>query len=373
MQRRRELMTFEHGHWAIATGSIATFNTPFAKPLRSLKAEFTPVQEGTGDPSPDNIRPITGWTGVNVERRGKNLFDAEKIVSDSNNVRTYIADGFLRFHTGSIRLAWNDINLPCPLRFSGRAKNFSIDGTNTLALNLYFSNGRTSTVSIKSQIPANSAADFSVTIGNSGDVLSSIKSSWTSRREAGFDLSVTQLELGLTATTYEPYNGTTLPIDWSSAGTVYGGYVDLVTGELVQEWYYGYTITHNTNFAIWRNGYNSFWMRNPNSTTPLALYVDGAKNAVCDILKACSNIDIYNARDYGVCVNNSGGIAWRVEGITTVEEMQTWLEAHPLTIGYKLANPIVHQLTPQQITALIGTNSIWSTANGNVTVEYWTR
>ena len=355
MQRRRELMTFEHGHWATATGGIATFNTPFAKPLRSLKVEFSPVQEGTGDPSPDNIRPITGWTGLTAYRTGKNIWD-EQWERGSYNASTGepkdIYDSNIRSKATS----------PIPIKpntsyyvYIGKAINvrclFYTEKDEFISAPTAVRN------SIITSPPSARLMRFYVGAGYGGTYGNNIAINYPA-----------------TATTYAPYSGTTTPVDWTTeASTVYGGYVDLVKGELVQEWYYGYTITHNTNFAIWRNGYYSFWMRNPNSTTPRALYVDGAKNAVCDILKACSNIDIYNARDYGVCVNNSGGIAWRVEGITTVEEMQTWLEAHPLTIGYKLANPIVHQLTPQQITALIGTNSIWSTANGNVTAEYWTR
>lgn len=504
MQRRRELMTFEHGHWATATGSIATFNTPFAKPLRSLKAEFMPVQEGTGDPSPDNIRPITGWTGVNVERRGKNLFDAEKIVSDSNNERTYIADGFLRFRTGTIRLAWNDINLPCPLRFSGRAKNFSTDGINTLALNLYFSDGRTSTVNIKSQIPANSAADFSVTMGNSGDVLSSITSSWTSGREAGFDLSVTQLELGLTTTTYEPFNGTTIPVTfpavgknllkttassgtliqgitlsvnsdgsiacsgtassagsfrigtvtlnagtysvsggiasnvyinvpryvndygkgakftlsetktldigfyfpkyWDASGvtiypqieigsaatayepytnTVYGGYVDLVKGEIWGEW----ELKKNSSQVLMIDAPNylgdvstQFYFQIPvRSTNDTRGYVDCAKylNNSAEMNRDGAH-DIWNYDGASLMhmrwLNSLTGIEVTDDRQTRITKIKAYIANNPIHTCTPLATPIMlGVIDPITITTLIGTNNIWSTANGNVTAEYWTR
>lgn len=46
--------------------SIVTVTDALAKPLDSLKVAITPVQSGSGDPSPDNIRPISGWTGCNV-------------------------------------------------------------------------------------------------------------------------------------------------------------------------------------------------------------------------------------------------------------------------------------------------------------------
>lgn len=47
------------------SGDIATFET-VAMPVESLIAEIKPVQSGSGDPSPDNIRPISGWDEVNV-------------------------------------------------------------------------------------------------------------------------------------------------------------------------------------------------------------------------------------------------------------------------------------------------------------------
>ena len=48
------------------TGNPVSFETNVAKPLTECLVSFSPVQSGTGDPSPENIRPITGWTGANV-------------------------------------------------------------------------------------------------------------------------------------------------------------------------------------------------------------------------------------------------------------------------------------------------------------------
>ena len=45
-----------------------------AKPLRAATFQISPVQSGSGDPSPSNVRPITGWTGANVTVTGMNLW-----------------------------------------------------------------------------------------------------------------------------------------------------------------------------------------------------------------------------------------------------------------------------------------------------------
>ena len=52
--------------------SIATFNDGSDLPLKSLTASIVPVQSGSGDPSPTNVRPITGWTEEVITRCGKN-------------------------------------------------------------------------------------------------------------------------------------------------------------------------------------------------------------------------------------------------------------------------------------------------------------
>lgn len=51
--------------------------------LTECKANFTPTQAGTGTPSPDNIRPISGRTSVKVERCGENLLSPEKILYET--------------------------------------------------------------------------------------------------------------------------------------------------------------------------------------------------------------------------------------------------------------------------------------------------
>ena len=50
-----------------ASGAVATFaDGADDVPVKSLVVNIDPVQSGSGDPSPDNIRPISGWTGVNL-------------------------------------------------------------------------------------------------------------------------------------------------------------------------------------------------------------------------------------------------------------------------------------------------------------------
>lgn len=47
-------------------GAIASFNDGADAPLNSLTASIVPVQAGSGDPSPTNVRPISGWTNETI-------------------------------------------------------------------------------------------------------------------------------------------------------------------------------------------------------------------------------------------------------------------------------------------------------------------
>lgn len=46
--------------------AIATFSDGANLPMPKLEVGIEPVQEGSGDPSPENVRPISGWDEVNV-------------------------------------------------------------------------------------------------------------------------------------------------------------------------------------------------------------------------------------------------------------------------------------------------------------------
>lgn len=50
-------------------------------PVKTLSVSIDPVQEGSGDPSPENVRPISGWTGANVSVAPTSAPDApDKVV-----------------------------------------------------------------------------------------------------------------------------------------------------------------------------------------------------------------------------------------------------------------------------------------------------
>lgn len=57
-----------------ASGTIASFTDGADDvEVKSLTVHIEPVQAGSGDPSPDNVRPISGWTGANISHSGADM------------------------------------------------------------------------------------------------------------------------------------------------------------------------------------------------------------------------------------------------------------------------------------------------------------
>lgn len=83
-----------------ATGNPAIFQTNVSKPLRNLMIPFEPVQAGTGDPSPSNIRPITGWTGMNIYQSGADTSNPLTIPVSWQTVAGTVYGGMLDALTG---------------------------------------------------------------------------------------------------------------------------------------------------------------------------------------------------------------------------------------------------------------------------------
>ena len=69
-----------------------------------------------------------------------------------------------------------------------------------------------------------------------------------------------------------------------------------------------------------------------------------------------------------IAVYANGIIRFYIDGITTLEGMISYATENPIEIAYKLATPYTIQLTPQQIAALSGVNTLY-TDSGDTSVS----
>ena len=229
MDYRRKIIA-NSPHLASASGAVATFSDGADDiPLKSLNVDIEPVQSGTGDPSPDNIRPISGLSGVKVTRTGKNLLRLPTFAEINN------ADSVSSYRSIPIQLAPNTRYYLSTTFLNG----YTANGKGMYGLITADPSGNNNWVAFAHSGKADGKQDGTVTT-NSDGLLYIRFSGVTEQRLSGLCAnSQIQLEEGSTATQYEPYNGAAIPISWQTeAGTVYGGKLDVLSGVLTAYHYY---------------------------------------------------------------------------------------------------------------------------------------
>ena len=88
---------------ATASGNPATFTTDVKKALAGLTIPFTPIQIGTGDPAPNNVREILGKSEIRILHSGEDTSDPS-IVTVSLGDTFY--GGSLDAATGILTVEW---------------------------------------------------------------------------------------------------------------------------------------------------------------------------------------------------------------------------------------------------------------------------
>ena len=326
-----------------ATGNPVTFETDLAKPLKSLVANFLPIQSGTGDPSPTNIRPITGWTGVDVWHGGKNLFS------------TTLEQGAISATNGND--SGSDARVRCVgfIHLSAGKYTVSAVGVGQAFFYVYDTNGQ--------YIQSESSAGFAniprtLTLVGDRYVRVAFRVSSNNENVTPSDVSNVQLEVGSSATTYEAQNITKYPVTWSTHGTIYGGYVDLVTGEVWGTW----------------AGIDKKWSEGENATDIGSGITRKAFNMV-DNLQTGNAKNKCNVAPYSANENAEIHFYYSGSGATN-RKARVFLPTETdgdtdIVIITNVSVPIlITTITPQQINALIGNNTIWSDGNWDCSVTF---
>ena len=317
-----------------------------------------PVQEGSGDPSPDNIRPITGHTGDVLTRCGKNLFSDDKLTIQDKNIRAYFNDpeGFL-LHAG----------MTYTLSLGGTAAN-------AIYVTTMDKVGGDGDI-------AKAYSETSLTFTPSETVRAQFNAYWTNGRPTD---TYMMLELGSTATAYEPYNAETFTADFNQ--TVYGGTLDWNTGVLTVDRAMR-TFDGSENWSASGTQFVDFVAFN--LTVNDKYYGNNVWTLVlCNAFRSmATSADYQTGRTESGGVGGVGGygniVTFKADravlnGVsgTNSEALDKWesflasqsAAGTPVQIVYKLNTPITIQLTPQDILALGGVNTLYAEA-GDVTVD----
>ena len=351
-----------------ASGDIASFpDGADGLPVKDLTVGIEPVQAGTGDPSPDNVRPISGWTRANVSRTGKNLLERWRTNDNTTNGITYTVN--------------NDAE-----------KSFTIDGTATA--NSYCGYSYVNANNAMSAIPFRGMAmtghvecsDSNVSAvwsyfkeDGSYEALASgttKQATFTVPDEAvGFRIlfavpngstvnnakACLQLELGSVATAFEPCTVTTIPISWQSeAGTVYGGTVDPVTGKLTKT-------LGNIDLGTLDWTYDSTNMRFLAPHGNIVKESNRNTFIICPIYEGIWHGEAYDQNWNNVIYVGGVNLVVHNHAYTDATAFKTAMDG--VQVVFEMSYYPKYTLTAQQLTTLLGQNNIWADT-GDSTVEY---
>lgn len=95
-------------------GSTVSFSDAIAANLNNVTVSMTSTQSGSGDPSPTNIRPISGVSSVTVTRTGENGANSKSVTVsfvDANNNPLTVYGGTLDVTTGILAVTHKMFNL----------------------------------------------------------------------------------------------------------------------------------------------------------------------------------------------------------------------------------------------------------------------
>ena len=318
------------------SGNVVSFDTDLERNLGSLKIGIEPVQSGSGDPSPDNVRPISEWTGARVTRAGKNLFDQSLMLDQA---------------------AWNIIKFYAPV---GTVLTVSQNMGTDNGLLLYLRQAGDTTLSSKSRVYAGHPVTYAV---NGQGYIEIVQ-----RRANGEDSFANyqyQIEVGSAATDWELYAGAEYEIDWAdAAGTVYGGTLDVTTGVLTVD-RYGVTCDNATRISYGvSSDINRAFLVLPYTANGLGL----ASKTLCTMYPAVTTVGTDKTlRMY----TSEADIFDSDMDITSLETVKTYL--HDLLIVYPLAKPQTYQLTPTEVLTLLGANTLYADCGPIQEASYFSR
>ena len=182
-----------------------------------------------------------------------------------------------------------------------------------------------------------------------------------------------QIEQGSTATSYVPYNTLSVYVEptydesadptatVALGQTVYGGTLDVVSGKLTIT--HKYQLIDGTSGATRLDDNRCSVPIDSNSVTWTDVnHADG--KIISDRFENLSNGD--STIKAGILIRANGThnavISLRGTGLTvnTTADWTTWLTNNPTQTVYELETPTEVDLTPTQITTLLGTNNIWA-------------
>ena len=217
------------------SGNPVTCHPVEGYPLSAV-VTLKPKQAGTGDPSPENVRPISGYDSLAVNARGKNLIgnfgEATKIEQgitwtiENNRIS---AQGETGNYFSTTSKVFDVIFQILPATYILSYKTTDNDINFVVGI---FKSDDTPIAYLQNSVP------YTLTENNA---YIHIYAQVRPNTQVNGSISDIQIEIGSTPTPYEPYQGETSTLTLPE--TIYGGTVNAVTGIGEKTW--GYIASYN--------------------------------------------------------------------------------------------------------------------------------
>lgn len=305
---------------------------PVANYPLGVTASWEPTQEGSAEPSPDNVRPIKGRDSVTVERCGENLLNSVPELP----IRIYKNSPNVVVRGGTLPAGQYTMDVRLDVIPGGEALEVALikyelaNGTEKYFVPRAL-NETSATTAFETAIKA-------ITVVNYGNI----------------DGNITEISLvpGAAAGAFEPYTGQTSTL--TLPRTIYGGTVDAVTGE----------------------GQETWQAKSFNGTENWALYDDGSSAKffyTADYTVDSEPLDTICSHFRKAAFTRGTIIRVYTSVFTDLDAYKDYLTAQyaagtPVQIAYKLATPTPFTATgAQPIPALSGVNTVITDAD-SVTV-----
>lgn len=308
--------------------------------VTGLKVTMNPIQSGSGDPSPTNIRPISGRTEASVTRTGKNIL--------------YKTIEGVTIGTNGAISANSSYNIVIAQVLQGKTYTFSLNGVASVAVRSFFT-----------AEPASGSSSYNGERYTTDNTFVSPITGYVAIRTSTNATNI-QLENGSTATEYTPYVETETHTHQYSE-TIYGGVDDFMNGGLTNTKKY-IELDANSN---WDVGEGAVWFFiGGDSDLPTGTIIDS---------RLCSNMFKNGYNQDGsiwviykqIHIRPNSTIAPSGATAEGLAEFKNWLSTnnYKIQVCVDLATPTTIETSAEEITLLKGEN-VLSTDGDSIELKY---
>ena len=343
----------------------------------AVKSYIRPIQDGSGDPSPDNVRPIRSVTEIKTIKCGRNLLnlDGREIVAnlpfpdtskrELNGNKLFVGISGNNYFANDKILSYSVIDNVVQVSSKGSAYGIGFDIPVVPGMQLKFSSkkssfnafvriGTYSKDGVYKRTQDGSASELNITIAD-GEYWVVIVFGSEANKECTYNNI--QLELNSTFTAYEPYHGEiytqTLPEE------VYGGIYEWDTGKL--------TVTQKKQILTGEEDWRAFPKNDYGAYIYHAQFEDCKPGYFTSLCSHFTNFQsAWNTKGKWYYSDNQTIVSKYFN--TSFENASEWknylaqqkVNGTPVTLVYQLQTPRIIQLPKHLILSKLGITTVYS-------------